>query len=654
MNNWEQAKADIFKKAFFIREFESTLLQLYSEGLIAGTIHTCLGQELVGAVIAEHLREQDFVFSNHRGHGHFLARYDEPEKLLAEIMGRTTGLCGGRGGSQHIHYKRFWASGVQGSLVPVAAGTAWAQILNQAAGTLAIAFVGEGTFGQGVLYETMNIASRHQLPLLLVVENNGYAQSTKSDDTMAGTLGGRARAFEMESTIVDTWNPEEFYLTSGRLIASLRERPRPAILQVNTYRLGAHSKGDDDRPQNEIESFAKKDPINRLVAKGSSDVQAWAHNAKERMAELTDKVKRQSIASAPGLTAIENQAISWRPIETTKPERVVKRLNQSLHDLAEKYPNLHFLGEDLCDPYGGAFKITKGLSTKFPERVLNMPISEAALVGVSTGMALGGILPFTEIMFGDFLLLAADQLVNVAAKIPFLGTKESPLKMVIRTPMGGYRGYGPTHSQSLEGRFLGLSGLRVYAYNSLLDPNDYYPRVLSDSSGPVLSIENKSLYSEIFPSPILSRFEVSQSNDNATVFLARLPKQTKPDVSIITYGAMVNLALQASLEISEELDLYCQVLAPLRLWPFSLAAWADELPPQSLIIALEEGPQTAGFSAEVLAQACEGLSAKRFALRRLGAQSDFLPATLEAERSVLPSVENLKALVKRWAEEVDR
>src|SRR5512137_2746142 len=173
---------------------------------------------------------------------------------------------------------------------------------------------------------------------------------------------------------------------------------------------------------------------------------------------------------------------------------VLESLNEALHHAMENDARVYVFGEDILDPYGGAFKVTRGLSTKFPERVLTTPISEAGIVGVATGMALRGLRPVVEIMFGDFVTLIADQLVNHAAKFRWMYNEQVSVPLVVRTPMGGRRGYGPTHSQTLEKLFLGIPGLRVLAPCALGDPGELLMKAILEDNDPVLFVENKLLY----------------------------------------------------------------------------------------------------------------------------------------------------------------
>ena len=248
-----------------IRGVEQRLLSLFAEGKLFGTVHTCIGQEWTGIAIAEALIDGDVIFTNHRGHGHFLARTGDVGGLIAEVMGKQAGVCGGRGGSQHLCAGGVYSNGIQGGIVPVSAGMALAQKL-RGTGRIAVVFIGDGTLGEGVIYEAFNIASKWRLPLLVVLENNRYAQSTPQSQTLAGDIEARAAAFGIAAERADTWDPEGLLSTAARCVAAVRRGDGPRFLRIDTYRLMAHSKGDDDREPAEVQAYWERDPLTRFAA----------------------------------------------------------------------------------------------------------------------------------------------------------------------------------------------------------------------------------------------------------------------------------------------------------------------------------------------------------------------------------------------------
>jgi TPP-dependent pyruvate/acetoin dehydrogenase alpha subunit len=208
----------------------------------------------------EHLGDGDHLFSNHRCHGHFLAWTGDAFGLLAEIMGKPAGLCAGIGGSQHICAPGFKSNGVQGGIVPAAAGIAWAEQL-KGSDRLSVVFLGDGTLGEGVVYETLNLTALWQLPLLLVVEDNGWSQSTPSRLNLAGDIAARFTAFGLPVVEVETTDVLEVDAAAGEVVSGCRERHGPGVLLIHTYRLCHHSKNDDNRPVEEVHARWRYDPV---------------------------------------------------------------------------------------------------------------------------------------------------------------------------------------------------------------------------------------------------------------------------------------------------------------------------------------------------------------------------------------------------------
>jgi TPP-dependent pyruvate/acetoin dehydrogenase alpha subunit len=236
-------------------------MDLFAKGLLVGTTHTCLGQEATAVGVLSALNcTRDIVFSNHRGHGHFLAYCGEVERLYLELMGKPEGMCGGRGGSQHLHYRNFYSNGIQGGIVPVATGMALAE-KKKDTGTVAVVFLGDGTLGEGVVYESFNMASLWRVPILFVIENNGYAQSTPCHLQVAGSIRGRAEAFGIAVVEEATTDVRTVLSLASELVDAVRADCRPYCLLLHTYRLGPHSKGDDHREPAEIAAAWQRDPL---------------------------------------------------------------------------------------------------------------------------------------------------------------------------------------------------------------------------------------------------------------------------------------------------------------------------------------------------------------------------------------------------------
>lgn len=275
----------LFAKMVEIRAVETALLDLFAAGKLRGTVHTCLGQEAIAAGIVGALNlARDAVCSNHRGHGHYLAYCGDVHGLVAEIMGRSDGVCGGIGGSQHLHRGNFYSNGILGGMAPVAAGIALAE-KQKGSGAVTVVFHGDGAMAEGAIAETMNLASLWELPLLIAVEANRYAQSTPITREIAGDLVERGRACGIPSSQVDGNDVMAVHGAARRFVHEIRSGDGPRLLVCDTYRLGPHSKGDDDRDPTEIEAARRLCPIERARPR-------IGHDAKEIEAATKSAVAR--------------------------------------------------------------------------------------------------------------------------------------------------------------------------------------------------------------------------------------------------------------------------------------------------------------------------------------------------------------------------
>jgi TPP-dependent pyruvate/acetoin dehydrogenase alpha subunit len=250
-----------YKEMFLIRKVEETLLELFSKGLLRGTVHTCIGQEgcAVGVVHALN-KETDTICSNHRGHGHFLAYCGNYQGLILEVMGRENGICKGVGGSQHLQFNNFYSNGILGGMVPVTVGMALAEKFKKTNG-ISVIFMGDGAMAEGTVYEAFNMASLWSSPVLFVVEQNQYAQSTPFQKEHAGDLSTRAHSFGIKTTVMSGNNVTEVHAAAVQITDEIRNTQKPQMLFLNTYRLAPHSKGDDLRDQQEIERNRANDPL---------------------------------------------------------------------------------------------------------------------------------------------------------------------------------------------------------------------------------------------------------------------------------------------------------------------------------------------------------------------------------------------------------
>ena len=348
--------------------------------------------------------------------------------------------------------------------------------------------------------------------------------------------------------------------------------------------------------------------------------------------------------------------------------KVLESLNAALHRCLATDDRVVILGEDILDPYGGAFKVTKGLSTAFPDRVWTTPVSESALVGAATGMALRGLRPVVEIMFGDFTTLIADQLINHAAKFATMYGAAAAVPMVVRTPMGGRRGYGPTHSQTIEKLYCGIPGLRVLAASAFGDPGAHLATAVLEGTGPVLFVENKVLYNtEIRPvsSPLFASVERGSAASPAAAedltcrqsescgitsspaYLVNVANGGTTSVTMVSYGYTAELAAQALVRLAYEFEVFAELVVMGQLAPFDMGPIRQSLRATGRLLTIEEGTRTLGWGTEVVARAAEDSALALRQVRRLATDDIAIPAAGPLELAVLPSVDDIvKAAVE--------
>lgn len=674
--NHQQIEA-FYTQMQLIRRTEQTFFDLYGRGLMTGTVHTSIGQEACAVGVVNALdRERDVIFSSHRAHGHFLAYCDNVEGLVAELLGRRSGVVGGIGGTQHLHTRNLYTNGVQGGIVPNAVGAAFAEQYKQS-GAIVTVFLGDGTMGQGVVYESMNVAALWSLPLLFVLEDNQYAQSTHRRDEHAGSLAQRAQPFGIEGVEVEADDVFTVYAATQHAVEYVRSQHRPFFLTLHTYRLAPHSKGDDTRSAEELQRYWAHDPLTRLAA-ALPDLQRVAIDAaieqqieKAVAAALAEEIRGLGDWEIGRLEIGAPQSPNHPISQSPNPQSLIsylESLRQSLHMILEEDSSTVVLGEDILDPYGGAFKVTKGLSTRFPTRVRTTPICEATIVGMSVGMALRGLHPIAEIMFGDFVALAADQIVNHAAKYPAMYNGQVAVPLVIRTPMGGGRGYGPTHSQSLERLFFGIPHLKIVAASHLHDVGVLLRQAAADPE-PVIFVEHKLLY----PMGLLrgkgqgARGEIGRLADwqigrlaigdwevvaaggglqvaegvdqfGYPVALARnYGDEETPDVTVITYGGMSRLLVPLLAELATE-EIRVLACLPACISPLDAAPLVWAAAQSGRVLVAEESSAAFGWGAEVAAQVHAQLGEHLAApVARVGAAPTVIPAAKALEDAVLPS-----------------
>ncbi len=642
-----QVSHKAIKEALLIRRVEETFLELFSKGKLNGTVHTCVGQEFSAVAFAGQLKKKDFIFSNHRCHGHYLSFTGDCRGLIAELLGKRTGTSGGIGSSQHLCNTNFFSNGIQGGIVPVAAGFALANKLNKN-GQIGVVFIGDGTLGEGVFYETMNIISKWQIPLLVVCENNFYAQSTPQEINLAGDIESRAKAFGIKTIRSTTAIVDELLQSARQSIEYVRNEGKPLFHLVDTYRLNAHSKGDDDRDKDEVSNYRNNDFLECFAREDQKIYEKYLEKINEKINQIVAEVEQEQDLELTEyyIETNENIAYGWQPVNSEN-KRQVEMLNTYFHQTFAADSKALFIGEDVLSPYGGAFKIAKNLSNSFPGQVFSTPISEAALVGISNGLALAGFKPYAEIMFGDFITLALDQIINHASKFHHMYNGKVHCPVVIRTPMGGGRGYGPTHSQTLDKLLIGIDNVTTVALNTMIDPGEIY-RSVHKEKNPVLVIENKVDYGKKIGAIDIANYFVARSTEAYPTIKAS-PLQSKPTLTIVTYGGCADWVLHSLTKIYFETDEITEVVVLTKIHPIEYKEILRSVHVTHRLIVVEEGSVAGGIGSEIISSVLEQVKFPIMAFR-CGSLPVPVPSVKSLENLVLPSVERLITAIQKFQE----
>jgi pyruvate/2-oxoglutarate/acetoin dehydrogenase E1 component len=328
--------------------------------------------------------------------------------------------------------------------------------------------------------------------------------------------------------------------------------------------------------------------------------------------------------------------------------RCAQALNEALHEIFERRDDVYLIGEDLLDPYGGAFKVSAGLSTRWPDRVLATPVSEASIFGIAAGFALRGYRPIVEVMFGDFITLGFDQIVNGIAKFHEMFDEQATVPLVVRTPMGGRRGYGPTHSQSLEKLLLGVPGIVVVTPSECHDVGGMLAAAVDDDR-PVFFIENKLMYGRPQRRPVsgyVDEFRVLEGEGPWPALTLSGNAFSGAEATLVTYGGTLPIALEAATRLILEEEIFTEVVVLGRLLPLDLEPVLDSVARTGALVTVEEGTLTSGIGAEVAARVqAQAWNDLRVPVRRVAARDGIVPSARTLEEEALPGTEDVVAAV---------
>lgn len=647
----------MFRQMLLIRAFERRTEALFAAGTIRGTAHSCIGQEAtaVGAMAA--LGSRDHVASYHRGHGHCIARGADPGRMMAELLGKATGYCGGLGGSMHIadmDLGILGANGIVGASMPLGTGTALTAQLRGHDG-VTVAFFGDGASNEGAFHEAANLASVWKLPMIFFCENNGYSlTSAYAETSAAACVADRAAAYAMPASRVDGNDVEAVALAMEAAVERARQGLGPTLVEAMTYRHGQHSMRAnlrEPRPEAEIDSWKARDPILRaraeLLRRGAADEADLA--AAETEAEtLVDAALRFAEDSAePDLDMMMAAVLAPRdalPEPDLPTDRMIgfpEALAEALAQEMERDKSVFLLGEDI-GPTGGIFGATRGLAERFgTDRVRDTPISEGVITGCGVGAALAGMRPVVEMQFFDFVTLAMDMIVNQAAKLRFMLGGSRPVPLVVRGPQGGGIRVGAQHSQCIESWFTHIPGLVVIAPSTPYDAKGLLAAAIRDDN-PVIFLEHKLLYVAP-PAPVPEERYLLPIGKGVI-------RREGHHVTVVATMAMVARALSAAGQLARE-GIEVEVIDPRTLAPLDEELIFASVRKTNRLLIVHEAWSYGGFAAEVTArvvdQVFDWLDAP---VARLTGMDTPMPYNGTLEREVMPSVAKIVAKIRALLE----
>ncbi|WP_439488775.1 alpha-ketoacid dehydrogenase subunit alpha/beta [Algoriphagus sp.] len=595
---------ELYESLIMPRRIEEKMLILLRQGRISKWF-SGWGQEAISIGVVKALQADEFILPMHRNLGIFTGRNMPLERLFAQFQGKLSGFTKGRDRSFHFGSKAHHVVGMISHLGPqlaIADGIALADKLSNEK-KVTVVFSGDGASSEGDFHEGLNVAAVWKLPVIFVIEHNGYGLSTPSEEQFAFKhFTDKGPGYGMESIQIQGNNILEVYSTIMALAEDIRQNPRPVLVEAMTFRMRGHEEASGTKyvPKQLMEDWAKLDPVENyeqyLMETGVLDdkrkslintrVKSAINEGLER-AFAEEEISPDLAIELADVYAPYSQSIVSPPENgTTSDKRLVDAISDGLKQSMEKFPKLILMGQDIGE-YGGVFKITDGFKAQFgADRVRNTPLCESAIIGAALGLSIKGYKAMVEMQFADFVSVGFNQIINNLAKIHYRWGQHADV--VIRMPTGAGMAAGPFHSQSNEAWFFHTPGLKIIYPSNPYDAKGLLNAALEDSN-PYLYFEHKGMYRSI--SSVIP-------DDYYTVEIgkAALVKEGT-QVSILTYGMGVHWAIKTV----EELGISADILDLRTLLPWDKKAVKETVKKTGKIIFLHEDCITGGIGAEICA-----------------------------------------------------
>ncbi|MGD1957250.1 MAG: thiamine pyrophosphate-dependent enzyme [Fulvivirga sp.] len=629
---------DVYEGLLRPRMIEEKMLILLRQGKISKWF-SGIGQEAISVGAALALKEDEYILPMHRNLGVFTTRGVPYDRLFAQFQGKRSGFTKGRDRSFHFGTNEHHLVGMISHLGPqlgVADGIALANKLDKEK-KATLVFTGDGGASEGDFHEALNVAAVWDLPVIFVIENNGYGLSTPSDEQFRfKNFVDKCAGYGMDGVIVDGNNVLDVYSTIRELAQDIRRKPRPVMVEALTFRMRGHEEASGTKyvPKELMEYWAAKDPIEnyeQFLLKEKVITPQWIKKTRAKIQKDIDeglKAAYSEPVAEPDMGDIDDvyypfkQKVVAPKAKKATSKRFVDAISDGLGQSLEKYPELVVMGQDVAD-YGGVFKVTEGFVDRFGRgRIRNTPLCESAILGIGLGMSVKKKKSVVEMQFADFVTCGFNQIVNNLAKSHYRWSQNADV--VVRMPTGAGVGAGPFHSQSNEAWFFHTPGLKIIYPSNPHDAKGLLAAAIEDPN-PYLYFEHKALYRSL-SDDIPDDYYTTEIGKAAMV-------KSGTDLSIITYGMGVHWAM----EVVEQMGVAADILDLRTLLPWDKETVKASVQRTSRVLVLHEDCLTGGIGAEI----CAWISERCFEyldapVMRVGSLDTPVPFASPLEANFLP------------------
>jgi 2-oxoisovalerate dehydrogenase E1 component len=649
----------LFRTMLLIRRTEEQLARARQRGLVHGACHTYVGQEAIATGVCAHLRQDDVIFSTHRGHGHALAKGVSPRQLIAELLGRATGCSQGRGGSMHLFAPEvglMGTSGIVGPCILQAAGGGYSFKLRQT-DQVAVAFFGDGATNNGAFHEGLNMASIWKLPVLFVCENNQFATEVPFSYSAGNTsVASRGAAYGLPGIEVNGNDVRAVHQAAAEAVQRARSGGGATLLECKTYRTRAHAEGMEDftyRTREEVEEWKTRCPIQHLrrtiLDEGVAEEAELAALEEEIRRIVEDAQTFAEGSAVPEPTSATTHVYSETAARRAAPPapaatREITFMQATLEALTEAMaddPDIFVMGEGI-GRRGGNFKTTAGLFEKYgPVRLCDTPICERGFVGLAAGAAMTGTRPVIDFMFADFVLDGVGEIFNQVAKMQYMSSGRLTMPVLLRGCIGIGHSAATHHSGSYYSIFANIPGLRVVVPSSPRDAKGLLKRALR-CSDPVLFLEHRELLGLKGPVP---------EGDYEIDFGQAAVVRPGEHITVVALAYMVKQTLAACEALAKD-GISVELIDPRTVAPLDVETILTSLRKTGRLLIVDESFGPCGIGAEIAAQvAAAGFDELDAPIRRLNGAHTPTPYSPSLESAVVTNVEQIAQAIRKLVDE---